>query len=38
VVGGGIATVGIVGLFWFLFPSLRKIDRFSDLESDDISQ
>lgn len=38
VVGGGIATVGIVGLFWFMFPSLRKIDRFSDLQSDDISE
>jgi MFS family permease len=38
VVGGGVATVGIVGLFWFMFPSLRKIDRFSDLQSDDISQ
>ena len=38
VVGGGVATVGIVGLFWFMFPSLRKIDRFSDLESDAISE
>ena len=38
VVGGGVATVGIVGLFWFMFPSLRKIDRFSDLQSDDISE
>jgi MFS family permease len=38
VVGGGVATVGIVGLFWFMFPSLRKSDRFSDLQSDDISE
>jgi MFS family permease len=38
VVGGGVATVGIVGLFWFLFPSLRKIDRFSDLQRDDNSE
>jgi len=38
VVGGGVATVGIVGLFWFIFPSLRKIDRFSDLQSDDIAE
>lgn len=33
VVGGGVATLGVVGLWWKLFPSLRKIDRFSDLEA-----
>lgn len=38
VVGGGVATVGIVGLFWFIFPSLRKIDRFSDLQRDGTSE
>lgn len=32
VVGGGIATVGIAGLWWVLFPALRNVDRFSDLE------
>lgn len=32
VVGGGIATVGIAGLWWALFPALRRVDRFSDLE------
>lgn len=32
VVGGGVATVGIAGLWWFLFPALRHVDRFSDLE------
>lgn len=32
VVGGGVATVGIAGLWWFLFPSLRNVDKFSDLE------
>ena len=32
VVGGGIATVGIAGLWWVLFPALRRVDRFSDLE------
>ncbi len=31
VVGGGIATLGIVALFWRLFPSLRRVDRFEDL-------
>jgi MFS family permease len=38
VVGGGVATVGIVGLFWLIFPSLRKIDRFSDLQRDGTSE
>lgn len=32
VVGGGVATVGIAGLWWVLFPALRHVDRFSDLE------
>lgn len=32
VVGGGIATVGVAGLWWLLFPALRRVDRFSDLE------
>lgn len=31
VIGGGIATVGVVGLYWFRFPALRRIDRFDDL-------
>ncbi len=32
VVVGGLATCGIVGLFWVRFPELRDIDRFADLE------
>ncbi len=32
VVGGGVATIGIVGLWWYLFPSLKNVNRFSDLE------
>lgn len=32
VVGGGIATIAIVGVWWFGFPSLRDVDRFEDLE------
>ena len=32
VVGGGIATVGIAAAWWVLFPSLRHVDKFSDLE------
>lgn len=31
VVGGGIATIGIVALWWLRFPALRRIDRFEDL-------
>jgi hypothetical protein len=30
VVGGGVATVLIVGLYWFLYVPLRMIDRFAD--------
>ena len=33
VIGGGIATVAIVGVWWLGFPALRKIDRFSDLDT-----
>jgi MFS family permease len=29
--GGGVATVGVVLVFWAFFPPLRKIDRFEDL-------
>lgn len=32
VIAGGIATIGIVGIWWIGFPALRNIDRFSDLE------
>ena len=34
VVGGGIATIGIVGFFWSRFPALRRIDRFEDLSAE----
>ena len=33
VVGGGIATLGIVGLWWKKVPALRDVDRFSDLDA-----
>ena len=33
VIGGGVATLGIVGVWWFAFPALRNINKFSDLES-----
>jgi MFS family permease len=32
VVGGGIATIAIAGIWWWAFPSLRNVDRFEDLE------
>jgi MFS family permease len=31
VVGGGVATVAIVGVWWIAFPALRKVDRLEDL-------
>ncbi|CAB4680479.1 unannotated protein [freshwater metagenome] len=32
VVGGGIATLAIVGVWWFGFPSLRDVDTFEELD------
>ncbi len=32
VVGGGLATLIVVALWSVLFPSLRRVDRFDDLE------
>jgi len=31
VVGGGVATIVIVGVWWLGFPSLRRVQRFEDL-------
>lgn len=31
VIGGGVATIAVVGVWWVCFPALRKIDRFEDL-------
>ena len=28
----GHATLGVVGIWWFAFPSLRRIDRFEELQ------
>jgi predicted MFS family arabinose efflux permease len=30
---GGVATVGIAGAWWLLFPRLRSIDRFDELHA-----
>jgi MFS family permease len=38
VVGGGLATLAIVGVWWFAFPSLRTIDRFEDLRRGDSTE
>ena len=32
VVGGGVATLGIVAIYSFFFPSLRRIDTFEELD------
>lgn len=32
VIGGGVATIAVVGLWYVLFPSLRRIDRLEDLD------
>jgi len=32
VIGGGIGTLAVVGIWAISFPSLRRIDRFEDLE------
>ena len=31
VVLGGFATIVVVGIWWFAFPALRDVDRFSDV-------
>ena len=31
VIGGGVATIVIVGVWWVAFPSLRDVDRLEDL-------
>ena len=32
IIGGGIATIAVVGACIFVFPSLRNVDRFEDLD------
>lgn len=34
---GGLITLGVVGLWWWLFPALRDVDRFVDvMEEEDL--
>jgi len=35
VVVGGLGTIGVVGLWMWLFPALRKVDRLMDVKPDD---
>jgi MFS family permease len=32
VVGGGVLTLGVVGVWWFKFKEMRNVDRFEDLK------
>ena len=32
VVGGGVLTLGIVGVWWFKFKGMRNVDRFEELK------
>lgn len=32
VIGGGVATVGVVAIYSIFFPSLRRVDRFENLD------
>jgi predicted MFS family arabinose efflux permease len=31
VIGGGVATIAVVGVWWFGFPMLRDVDRLDEL-------
>lgn len=33
IVGGGVATIAVAGAWWAAFPSLRKVDTFTELET-----
>ena len=33
IVGGGLGTLAVVGIWWFAFPALRNVDRFEELEN-----
>ena len=32
IVLGGIATIVVVLIWWFVFPSLRRVDRFDEID------
>lgn len=33
VIGGGVATIAIAAAWWMMFPSLRNVDSFEELEN-----
>ena len=33
IVSGGVLTIAVVCFWWFVFPALRDVDRFADLET-----
>jgi MFS family permease len=33
IVSGGVLTLAVVGVFWFAFPSLRRLNRFEDAKA-----
>jgi MFS family permease len=35
VIGGGIATLAVVGVWWVAFPALRRVNHFEDLSATD---
>ena len=38
VITGGIGTIAVVALWWYLFPELRTIDRFAEVHPDRLHQ
>ena len=32
---GGLGTLAVVAVWWFLFPGLRKVDRLDDVQPED---
>lgn len=35
IIGGGVATIAVAGLWWKAFPSLRRVDTFDELNRSD---
>lgn len=35
VIIGGVGTLVVVGISWFVFPDLRRVDRFADVKPDE---
>ena len=37
-IGGGVGTLAVVGVWSVKFPALRNVDRFEDLKIEDSSE